>query len=73
MDLIIKYLYGSVDKMIEANNMTVSRAYVYQIIKGDKTNITIDVAKEFVKALNLQSIDDFVSILETSKNNKGGE
>ena len=68
MDLIIKYLYGSVDKMIEANNMTVSRAYIYQIIKGEKTNITLDVAKELVKALNLQSIDDFARLIENQKN-----
>ena len=64
MDLMVKYLYGSVDKMIEANNMTVSRAYAYQIITGKRTNFTIDVAKEFVKALNLQSIDELVSLIE---------
>lgn len=61
---IIKYKYGSVDKMIEQANLSISRAYLYQIINGDKKNLTLQVMEELRDALGLQTLDEVKSIIQ---------
>ena len=63
----IKELYGSVDKMIKAAEPNISRTYLYQIIRGEYTNVTLDVAKELVKLLQLNSIEELITLLDDSE------
>ena len=59
LDNLIKEIYGSVDKMIETTGTLISRSYIYQIISGEKTNISTLIAKELVTLLKLNSIDEY--------------
>ena len=72
MDLfeIIKYMYGSVDKMIEINKSSLSRAYIYQILKGEKKNLTLQAAYELKEMLNIKTLDDLYEILKNTGNYK---
>ena len=63
----INELYGSVDNMIKETNTTLSRSYIYQICNGNKSNITIEVAKELMKLLKLNSIDEVLELLNEPK------
>lgn len=63
----INELYGSVDQMIKETNTTLSRSYIYQICNGNKSNITIEVAKELMKLLKLNSIDEVLELLHEPK------
>ena len=63
----INELYGSVDQMIKETNTTLSRSYIYQICNGNKSNITIEVAKELMKLLKLNSIDEVLELLNEPK------
>lgn len=67
-DALIKEKYGSVDKMLsDTKTTTVSRSYIYQMISGERTNISIDVALELVKILGLKNIDELVEVLRDTK------
>lgn len=67
LDAIIKEKYGSVDKLIEETNTLISRSYLYQIISGDKTNLSVDMAKELVTILGLKSIEELMEIINANK------
>ena len=64
---IINEKYGSVDKFIKSTNINISRSYLYQIIGGYKTRLSIDVAKELVDLLELESIDKLMDLLNEIK------
>jgi DNA-binding Xre family transcriptional regulator len=55
--------YGSVNNMLDDPNISISKSYLYQIINGDKTNITVDVARELAQALEVK-LDDLVEVLK---------
>ena len=63
LDKLIKDKFGSVDKMIEQSNTKISRSYVYQIIGGDKTNLSVEMARELVTILELPSIESLMEII----------
>lgn len=67
LDTLIKEKYGSVDKLIEETNTLISRSYLYQIISGDKTNLSVDMAKELVTILGLNSIEELMEIINANK------
>ncbi len=67
LDTLIKEKYGSVDKLIEETNTLISRSYLYQIVGGDKTNLSVDVARELTKILGLNSIEDLLEIINANK------
>ena len=64
---IINEKYGSVDKFIKSTNINISRSYLYQIIGGYKTRLSIDVANELVDLLELESIDKLMDLLNEIK------
>ena len=67
LDSIIKEKYGSVDNLIKETNTLISRSYLYQIISGDKTNLSVDMAKELVTILSLKSIEELMEIINVNK------
>jgi hypothetical protein len=67
LDSIIKEKYGSVDNLIKETNTLISRSYLYQIISGDKTNLSVDMAKELVTILGLKSIEELMEIINANK------
>jgi hypothetical protein len=67
LDSMIKDKYGSVDNLIKETNTLISRSYLYQIISGDKTNLSVDMAKELVTILGLKSIEELMEILNANK------
>lgn len=67
LEELIKNIYGGVDKMIEATNTAISRSYLYQIIAGEKTNLSVEVATELVTLLKLNSIEELMVILNANK------
>ena len=67
LDNLIKEIYGSVDKMIETTGTLISRSYIYQIISGEKTNISTLIAKELVTLLKLNSIEELMEIIDEPK------
>lgn len=67
LDCIIKEKYGSVDNLIRVTNTQISRSYLYQIIGGYKIRLSIDVAKELVELLDLDSIEQLLEILNENK------
>lgn len=67
LDSIIKDKYGSVDNLIKETNTLISRSYLYQIISGDKTNLSVDMAKELVTILGLKSIEELMEIINANK------
>ena len=67
LDSIIKNKYGSVDNLIKETNTQISRSYLYQIINGDKTNLSVEIAKELVTILGLGSIEELLEILNANK------
>jgi len=64
---LIKELYGSVDQMLSSADVKISRSYIYQLISGEKVNITVDTARELVKLLKLNSIEDLMELLYDSE------
>ena len=67
LDSMIKDKYGSVDNLIKETNTLISRSYLYQIISGDKSNLSVDMAKELVTILGLKSIEELMEILNAIK------
>lgn len=67
LDSIIKDKYGSVDNLLKETNTQISRSYLYQIINGDKTNLSVEIAKELVTILELNSIEELLEILNANK------
>lgn len=63
LDELIKKKFGSVDNMIASTNTQISRSYIYQIISGEKINISVDVAKELVSILELNSIEELLGFI----------
>ncbi len=63
---LIRERYGSVDQMIKETNTLISRSYLYQIVSGEKTNLTIDMSLELCKLLNI-SLEELVKILNETK------
>lgn len=66
-DSKIKELYGSVDQMLKATETTISRSYIYQIINGEKKNISVEVARELVRILKLNSIEELMELINESE------
>lgn len=64
---IIKYKFGSVDKMIEQTNLSISRAYLYQILNGNKQNLTLQVMEELKDALGLETLDEVRNIIQVKE------
>lgn len=64
---IIKYKFGSVDKMIEQTGLTISRAYLYQIINGTRQNLTYQVMEELRVALGLDSLEEVSNIIQAKE------
>jgi hypothetical protein len=58
LNTLIKDKFGSIDKMLEETNTTISRSYLYQIINGEKINITMSVMEELQRILGLNSLDE---------------
>ena len=63
----IKNLYGSVDKMLSKNNTFISRTYIYQLLNGESNNVSLKVAQELKKLLNLNNIEELIILLEENK------
>lgn len=61
---LIKEIYGSVDKMLEETQTDISRSYIYQLIKGEKANLSFEVAGKLVTILKLNSMDELKEILK---------
>ncbi len=64
---IIKYKYGSVDKMIEKTGITISRAYLYQILAGNKQNLTLQVLEELKSALGFETLDEVSAVIQSKE------
>lgn len=58
LDTLIKNKFGSIDKMLEETHTSISRSYLYQIINGEKINITMSVMEELQRILELNSLDE---------------
>lgn len=67
LEELIKQKFGGVDKMIEATKPSISRSYLYQIVGGDKRNLSVDVAKELVNILELPSIEKLMEYIDVDK------
>lgn len=67
LNKIIKEKYGSIDKMIEATDTHISRSYLYQIINGEKINITVEIAKELQILLDLKSLDELMELIDDAQ------
>lgn len=67
LDELIKTKYGSVDKMIESTKTLISRSYLYQLISGDRSNLSVAMAQELVTLLDLESIEKLMEILNANK------
>ena len=65
LNKIIKEKYGSIDKMIEDTH--ISRSYLYQIINGEKVNITVEIAKELQILLDLKSLDELMELIDDAQ------
>lgn len=66
-DTLIKEIYGSVDQMLKATDTTISRSYIYQIINGEKKNLSVDIAKELVTILKLNSIEELMEVINDTE------
>ena len=58
--------YESIDNMLDTTELNISRSYLYQIINGDKDNISIEVAKPLADALDI-TVDKLIRILNETK------
>ena len=58
LDKLIKDKFGSIDKLLEETNTSISRSYLYQIVNGEKVNVTMAVMEELQRILELPSLDD---------------
>jgi transcriptional regulator with XRE-family HTH domain len=58
--------YESIDNMLDSTELNISRSYLYQIINGDKDNISIEVAKPLADALDI-TVDELIRILNETK------
>ena len=67
MKELIKNKYGSIDKMLKETNTFISRSYLYQICNGEKKGLTIKLANELVKLLDLDSINTLMEIINLEK------
>lgn len=56
--------YGSIDKMLEQTETDISRSYLYEIISGKKTNITLKVAEELKRLLDLPTLEDVQKLIK---------
>ncbi len=65
LEELIKNKYGSIDNMLN-NTDQISRAYIYQLIQGIKSNPTKDVLKELSRLLEI-SLEEVVELLETNE------
>lgn len=59
---LIKNKYGTIDNMLNYTNK-ISRAYLYQLTSGKKRNVSIDYAKEIIRLLDIDSIDELAEML----------
>ena len=66
-DTLIKEIYGSVDQMLKATDTSISRSYIYQIINGEKKNLSVDIAKELVTILKLNSIEELMEVINDTE------
>ena len=62
----INMLFGSVDKMLEKTGNFISRAYLYKLINGEKTNITLQIALELKEVLELDTLEELVILLDSN-------
>ena len=53
--------------MIEATDTHISRSYLYQIINGEKVNITVEIAKELQVLLDLKSLDELMELIDDAQ------
>lgn len=58
LDELIKEKFGSIDKLLEVTETTISRSYLYQIVAGERVNVTMAVMEELQRILELPSLDD---------------
>ncbi|MCR5742041.1 MAG: hypothetical protein K6G38_06255 [Gammaproteobacteria bacterium] len=58
LDKLIKDKFGSIDKLLEETETSISRSYLYQIVTGEKVNVTMAVMEELQRILELPSLDD---------------
>lgn len=58
--------YESIDNILDSTKLNISRSYLYQIINGDKDNISIEVAKPLADALDI-TVDELIRILNETK------
>jgi len=65
LEEVIKNKYGSIDKMLE-NTDQISRAYIYKIVNGSKTNPTKSILQELARLLET-SIDEVVELLDVEE------
>lgn len=64
MKEIIESLYGSVDNLLKETKPSISRSYIYKILKKDKKNITLQVAQELKEILKLNTLEELIIILD---------
>jgi len=64
----IKILYGSVDKMLKKTGNFTSRSYLYQLISGEKVNISLQMALELKEVLQIDTLKELVALLNNPNN-----
>lgn len=64
----IKELYGNVANMLEETDSFISYGYMYQILRGDYTNFSIQIAQELKRMLKLDTMEELLKMVDEIKN-----
>lgn len=65
LEEVIKNKYGSVDKMLEQTDQ-ISRAYIYRLVNGSKSNPTKNILQELARLLEI-TVDEVVELLDVEE------
>ena len=65
LEEVIKTKYGSIDKMLEETDQ-ISRAYIYRLVNGSKSNPTKNILQELARLLEL-TVDEVVELLDVEE------
>ena len=63
----IEKTYGSVANMLKETDTFISYGYMYQILRGDYTNVSLSIAKELKRILKLSSLDEVAELIDEIK------
>lgn len=65
LEEVIKTKYGSIDKMLEQTDQ-ISRAYIYRLVNGSKSNPTKNILQELSRLLEI-TVDEVVELLDVEE------